>query len=84
MYVMTSEFKPKFDGAEEEFNRAIADLVVTVLSSVYDAMNSPNETIELHVFSKESKTLIEDILKDVKKNIEVNIDNLEVSLEQIH
>ena len=69
---------------DEDFNKAIADLVITVFGAVYDAVKNPDKTIPLHVFSKESKELIEAILAEIDKDVEEDLDNIEVSLEQIH
>ena len=76
---MTSKCQP-----DNEFNKAIADLVITVFGAVYDAVKNPDKTIPLHVFSLESKKLIEDILEEVRKDVVEDLDNIEVSLEQIH
>lgn len=69
---------------DEDFNKAIADLVITVFGAVYDAVKNPDKTIPLHVFSKESKELIEAILAEIDKDVEQDLDNIEVSLEQLH
>tara|TARA_Y100000593_G_C4272244_1_gene318005 strand:- start:849 stop:1085 length:237 start_codon:yes stop_codon:yes gene_type:complete len=78
---MTSDDYKAFISSEE-VSASIADLVVTVFSAVFDAIHHPNQIIPLHVFSEEAKVLIEDILEDISK--EVDVHNIQVSLELIH